>query len=161
MFKKTALVLAAALAASPAAAAGTGSTQITGVLPPSCSITAPGAQTFNPALTSVQGIGSVAYQCNFASSGATIKFWSANGGKAVMPAGAANGNVAQELGYSLQFGGNAVGALTSAEASTLAIATPTMNAANVGQSSSLAMQLSTAASIAGTYSDVIWMSINP
>lgn len=160
MNKTTMLGIAvAAMASTPALAEGQGSTLVSGSLAPSCSITAPSAQTFNPAGAGKQDIGSVSYKCNFAGNGAAIKFWSENGGKVVMPASGANNNVAQSRNYTLYFETAPVPALgTSAPATGQNVSMQTPNAAQGG---ALQMELESAANVAGTYSDTIYMSIAP
>jgi len=154
----TFFILSAA-AAAPAAAAGTGSTQITGVLSPSCVITAPPAAIFDPALTTQQSVGSATYQCNFIGL-AELKFWSTNGGQVVMPAGPANGNVAQKRVYALDFDGSNLGQVGDTSA-TAAVTSRSISVSNTDQSGQLKIQLASAANVAGTYSDTIFMSIAP
>lgn len=149
----------AALAGIPAYAADTGSIQISGTLSPSCAITAPPATTFNPALTTQQPVGSAAYQCNFIGT-ATLKFWSTYGGQAVMPAGPGNGNVAQMRVYAFEFDGSNLGQIGN-NAATAASASRSISAANTSQSGAMTISLASAASVAGTYSDTIFMSIAP
>jgi len=153
------IVVAAAFAAAPANAADQAATQISGSLPQTCAVTAPANQSFDPASTAVQAIGSPSYQCNFIG-GASLRFWTLNGGLAISPAGPNNGNVAQSRAYNFNFDGTNLGQLGNADGSAVpvvrAISLP--NTVQVGIAS---MQLGSAATIAGTYTDTIFVSIAP
>ena len=150
---------AAALSAAPTVAAGSGSTQVTGSLAPSCNIVAPPAATFDPSLTSQQSIGSARYRCNFTGA-TTLAFWSQNGGSVVMSASSQNGNVVQSRAFSLLFDGTALGVVSNSSASA-SVASRNVTAVGVEQLGELKIQLATAANVAGSYADTIFMSINP
>ena len=150
----------AAFAATPAAAAGSGSTAISGSLATSCSLTAPAAKNdVSMIVTSQQTVGDVTYKCNFAGN-AGFKFHSNNGGAMVMPAAPANGNVAQSIIYSTALDSDILGQLTNT-APAANSTSRSLVAVNTGQAASLKISLASIASVAGTYSDVIHMSINP
>lgn len=154
-----ALLAGASLLPAAAHASGTKQTLITGKLDQMCMVTPPGDQTFNPTVTTAQSVGSPSYQCNFTGS-AKLSFWSQNGGQVISPASSNNGNVAQAKAYSFSFDGNNLGQLPAAANST-AVVTRSVLAPNTAQTGPATIQLTTAATIAGTYTDTIYVSIAP
>jgi hypothetical protein len=150
---------AASLLAGHAAAGSEAQVHISSTLVQVCSVTAPGPQTIDPASTGVQATGSVSYQCNFVGS-PTLRLWSQNGGLLVSPAAPQNGAVAQSRAYNFTFDGVALGQLTS----TAATAAPNVRAtvaSNTAQFAATSIQLSTAAVVAGGYSDILFVDITP
>ena len=157
--KKIWIVAVAAAVASPAFAADTGSTVISGTLLQSSSVTEPAAQTIDPASTAVQNVGTVSYQCNFVGN-STLKLWSLNGGRIISPASATNGNIQQVHTYSTTFDNTNLSLLPTTVGAATAV-TRAMAAAGVAQSGLMQIQLSTGATVAGTYTDTISVSIAP
>ena len=157
--KKAIAILLATTVASPALAAGQTQTIITGTLAQSCTVTAPEAQTFNPASTALQSVGTVSYQCNFAGN-ATLKMWSQNGGTVISPAAAGNNNTAQSRAYGTIFDGTPLGGLTNSSGTAGGI-TRTLALSNTAQTGLTQIQLNTAANVSGTYTDTIFVSIAP
>ena len=156
---KTFIVAAiAGLVASPAFAAGQTQTIVTGTLEQSCTVSAPATQTFNPASTALQQVGTVSYQCNFVGN-ASLRMWSQNGGTVIAPASAANGNTAQSRTYGTIFDGTALAQLPNAATGPAIVRAVT--AANTAQTGTTSIQLSSAATVAGTYTDTIFVSIAP
>jgi hypothetical protein len=153
------LLVAAAAAAAPALAANQGSTAISGSLAQTCSVTAPANQTFDPASTASQSVGSPSYQCNFIGN-ASLRFWSQNGGAVIAPAGPGNGNLAQSRPFTFSFDGTSLGQLGNSAGAALPVSRP-ISVANVQQTGPASIQLASPAMIAGTYSDVLFVSIAP
>lgn len=151
--------LIAALGGSPASAADQVQYQILGTLAQACSVTAPDTQTFNPGSTALQPIGFPSYQCNFAGN-AALRFWTLNGGQIVSSAAASNNNVAQSRAYTFVFDGTNLGQLTSDSASATAVTRPIV-APNVAQNGAATMQLASGVTVAGSYADIIFISIAP
>jgi hypothetical protein len=145
------LLAASAVVATPAMAARSASYTISGTLSPSCSITAPANQTINPTSTASQPIGVPSYVCNFAGP-AAIRFWSQNGSVLQAP----NGSVS----YSFVFDGSGPFTLPNAEPA-LATLSRSIATAGTAQTGAASITISAGASVAGTYSDTISMSINP
>ena len=158
-YLKLAMLLLPLAAAAPAFAADQAQYQINGSLAQACRVTAPPNQIFDPASTAVQPIGSPSYVCNFAGN-ATLRFWTQNGGQVVSPAAASNNNVAQSRPYTFVFDGSSLGQLTNASGSSAPL-TRTIVTPNVAQNGASTMQLGAAATVAGTYSDTIFVSIAP
>jgi hypothetical protein len=156
--KKLMAVTIAGVIASPALAAGQTQTIITGTLEQSCTVAAPANQTFNPASTALQQVGTVTYQCNFAGN-ASLKMWSQNGGQVTSPASAANNNTVQSRTYGTIFDGTPLAQLPNAATGPAIVRTVTT--ANTAQTGVTSIQLSSAATIAGTYTDTIFVSIAP
>lgn len=154
-----ALFAGASLLPSAAVASGTKQTMITGKLEQMCSVTAPGDQTFDPTKTTTQSVGSPSYQCNFTGS-AKLSFWSQNSGQVIAPASTSNGNVPQSKAYTFSFAGSNIGQLPAA-ANASAVVNRAVTAPNTPQSDPATIQLTTAATIAGTYTDTIYVSIAP
>jgi hypothetical protein len=161
MTKVRSLLTAGAVLASPGAAiaAGQATTHISGSLPQTCGVTAPANQIFDPASIGVQPIGSATYQCNFSGT-ANLRFWTQNSGAAIAPAGSSNNNVAQSQVYNFTFDGTSLGRLSNAAGSAAAVVRPIVSP-NVGQSGAASIQLTSPATIAGTYADTIFVSIAP
>jgi hypothetical protein len=152
-------LVAAATAATPALAANQSSTMISGSLAQTCSVTAPANQNFDPASTASQSVGSPSYQCNFIGN-ANLRFWSQNGGAVIAPAGPGNGNAAQSRQFTFSFDGTSLGQLGNSSGAAAVVSRP-ISAANVQQSGPSSIQLASPALIAGTYSDVLFVSIAP
>jgi hypothetical protein len=147
------LIGLAAIAATPAMASvsNTGSTQIGGTLAQSCSLTPPADKTdLNVTSTSEQTIGNATYSCNFSGTGAGISISTGNGGQ--LKSGT------NTVAYQLKLGGGSYFAPTIAPQSA---ESPSITAANSAQTSSLKITLGAAATIAGTYTDTVNLTIAP
>lgn len=134
------------------------SIQVSGTLSATCSATVPGDQTINPASNQPQSIGTTGLQCNFAGI-PTLRFWSTGSGKLVAASSPANGNVAQSLPYQLIYDGTVVGQLTGNSGSAL----PINRSVSPGtqRQGTVSIQIGTPASVAGTYTDTIFLAVAP
>jgi hypothetical protein len=151
--------IAVTLLSTPAFAAGQAQYQITGILAQTCSVSAPVNQTIDPTSLAVQATGSISYQCDFIGD-ASLRLWSQNGGLITSPAAPQNGNAIQSRVYDLTFDGTPLGQLTNASA-TAASNVRAITAANTTQLGATSIQLASAANVAGSYSDTIFVDITP
>lgn len=144
---------AMAISASPAMAQTSVDIPLSGVLPKACTISAFLDGPFDAldmASTSVQGGESLSVNCNYGGS-ASVQFSSANAGAMV--------SGANSVPYNLIVSGSPFsGGVSLATPQTWAGFPAT---ANTNQTRSLSVQLTTAASVAGTYTDTITASVTP
>lgn len=152
------MLTAVAASASPALAQDALSIAVTGTLPHTCNASVPGDQTIDPGSSQPQPIGTAGFECNFVGS-PTIRFWSEGAGLLKAPAAPSNGNVAQVLPYQFTYDGTQLGQLTDSSETAMPITrTAAAGASKLGEAS---IQILTAAIVAGTYSDTIYLGITP
>ncbi|QIG79040.1 hypothetical protein [Stakelama tenebrarum] len=135
------------------------SVAIRGTLAEECTIKTPEAAAIDPASAAPQSIGTASVVCNFVGA-PTMRVWSLNGGQIVSPASEENGQTEQAQPYSFAFDGVSLGKLGKDQegASYVPLA---VTASNTAHTADAQITIATPATVAGTYSDIIYVSINP
>ena len=143
--------------AAPALAAGSGSTLVFGTVLENCTVTAPPPSTVSVVSTDVQPIGDFSYSCNFIGPSASIRFWSTNGGALFNPESGG-----EQLPYAFSWQGVVSNAdLTPEETSAAVISVNPGAPSNSVSVLAASIALQQTATIAGVFSDTIFISISP
>jgi hypothetical protein len=149
--------LSAALIAGSALAADSGSTLVFGNVLENCTVTAPPASTVSVISLDIQPIGNFSYTCNFIGPSASIRFWSTNGGALVNP-----DSGSETLPYRFNWQGLVTNAdLTNTEITAAVVAVNPGAPANSVTTLAASIALDDTATVAGTFSDTIFISIAP
>lgn len=143
--------------AGAASAADSGTTLVFGDISEFCTVTAPPASTVSVTSTAPQDIGNFSYSCNFIGPSASIRFWSTNGGALVNPESGG-----ETLPYLFNWQGLVANAdLTPEETSATIVAVNPGAPPNSVTVLAASIALQQTATVAGVFSDTIFISIAP
>lgn len=143
--------------AGAALAADSRSTLVFGTVLENCTVTAPPSSTISVVSTDTQPIGDFSYTCNFIGPSAAIRFWSENGGALFNPESGG-----QTLPYRFNWQGLVADAdLTNDEATATIVSVNPGAPVNAITSLAASLALDTPATVAGVFSDTIFISISP